>query len=189
MNSGVPNVLTALRLIAVPCIVALLIADAGAEGPLRAWALAVFLVAAFTDFLDGYLARRWQVVSSFGKLADPIADKLLVLSTLVCLVVVDSLPWWPLAVLLVREVGVTVGRLAIARDVVIPASPGGKLKTTLQMGALILYLIPGAPALVSMVAWWMLVAAVVVAVVSGIDYAIRIRRVARNPTAVDDAAS
>ena len=179
MNASVPNLLTGARLVAVPVVLWLLLADASENGTLRAWALAVFLFAAATDYWDGYLARRWEVVSPFGKLADPIADKALVLFTLAGVVVVDGIPWWPLAVLAVREIGVTVGRLAVARDVVIPASRGGKLKTVLQLVALSAYLVPHPAAWIDAVAWWSLLAAVAVAVATGGDYAIRIARVAR----------
>lgn len=179
MLRDVPNVLTVLRLVAVPAIVALLIADEGAEGPLRWAALAVFVLAGVTDWLDGFLARRWGVVSSFGKLADPLADKALVLAALVMLAAMNEVPWWPLIVVAVREIGVTLGRLAVARDVVIPASAGGKLKTALQMLALLLLLVPGVGGWLDVVGFWVLVASVVVAVLTGIDYAWRIARTAR----------
>lgn len=180
--------LTAARLVAVPIIVVLMIADAGAHGPARWWVLAVFLAAAATDFLDGYFARRWKVVSEFGKLADPIADKALVLTTLLMVVIVDGVAWWPLAVLAVREVGITLGRLAVASEAVIPASAGGKLKTTLQLVAVTLFLVPHAPQWLTAAAWWCLVAAVLVAIVTGLDYAAKIRRVrraARTPLPVE----
>ncbi len=176
MTAALPNWLTAARLVAVPIVVALVFVDGGSDGALRWWALAVFLLAAFTDFLDGYLARRWHVVSSFGKLADPIADKALVLAALAVLAVVDGIPWWPFVVLTVREVAVTVGRLAVASDVVIAASRGGKVKTVLQLAAVTFYLVPGGPTWLDAVAWWSLVAAVVVAVASGVDYGFRIAR-------------
>ncbi|WP_084631549.1 CDP-diacylglycerol--glycerol-3-phosphate 3-phosphatidyltransferase [Demequina aestuarii] len=179
MNATVPNLLTGARLVAVPVVLWLLVADAGENGSLRVWALLVFLLAAATDYWDGYLARRWEVVSPFGKLADPIADKALVLFTLAGIVAVDGIPWWPLAVLAVREIGVTVGRLAVARDAVIPASRGGKLKTVLQLLALTAYLIPHPAAWIDAVAWWSLLAAVAVAVATGIHYSITIARVAR----------
>ena len=183
MSATVPNLLTAARLVAVPIVVWLLIADDGADGPSRWWALIVFALAAVTDYLDGYLARRWHVISAFGKIADPIADKALVLGALACLVVVDGVPWWPLAVLVVREVGVTLGRLAVVGDTVIAASMGGKLKTVLQLAAILLYLWPLAPAWVDVTAWWCLVAAVVVAVVTGVDYGRRIGAAARHQRA------
>ena len=179
MTSSLPNMLTTARLLAVPVVVWLLIADDGVGGHLRWWALLVFLLAAATDYLDGYLARRWSVVSSFGQLADPIADKALVLVTLGAIVMVDGVPWWPLAILAVRELGVTVGRLAVARDVVIAASRGGKLKTVLQLMALTAYLLPLANGWIDAVAWWSLLAAVVIAVVSGVHVAMQIARAAR----------
>lgn len=179
MQATVPNILTGARLAAVPVLVVLMVADAGGEGWLRWWALVVFLVAAATDFLDGHLARRWEVESSFGSLADPIADKALILTALALLVWVDGVPWWPLAVLAVREIGITLGRLALAADVVIPASPGGKLKTVLQLAAITGYLVPHAGAGVDTVAWWLLIAAVVVALVTGVHYSVRMVRAHR----------
>ena len=179
MNAALPNLLTATRLGAVPVLLALMLVGGAAEGPMRWAALVVFLVAAATDFLDGFLARRWHVVSSFGKLADPIADKALILSGLLTIVIVDGIPWWPLVAIAVREIAITVGRLAVAPRAVIPASRGGKVKTVLQLAAVTFYLIPHGPASLDLVAWWCLVLAVVVAVVTGVDYAIAITRAAR----------
>lgn len=181
---GLPNLLTVLRLIAVPVMVACLVADAGAEHVWRWAAWIVFVVAAATDALDGYLARRWHAVSSFGKLADPLADKALVLGALVVLAAESEIPWWPLVVIAIREAGVTVGRLAVARDVVIPASAGGKLKTALQVLALLLLLFPTTASWVDTAGWWVLVVSTVVAVATGIDYAWRIVKVARAHGAV-----
>lgn len=179
MTSALPNVLTVLRLVAVPVMVAMLFADDGVHGVYRWAALALFASAAATDFLDGYLARRWEVVSDFGKLADPIADKALVLAALAMLSVVDGLPWWPLALVAFREVYVTVGRLMVAGDVVIPASPGGKLKTFLQVLAIGLLMWPGAPGWLLAVGWWTLVVSTLIAVATGVDYAVRIARARR----------
>ena len=179
MTRGLPNLLTVLRLIAVPVMVACLLADAGAEHVWRWAAWLVFVIAAATDALDGYLARRWHAVSSFGKLADPLADKALVLGALVVLAVESEIPWWPLIVIAFREAGVTIGRLAVARDVVIPASAGGKLKTALQVSALILLLFPTTAAWVDTAGWWILVVSIVVAIATGIDYAWRIVKIAR----------
>lgn len=173
----VPNLLTVLRLIAVPVMVACLFVDHETQGQWRWVAWSVFVVAAATDALDGYLARRWEVVSSFGKLADPLADKALVLGALVMLAVQAETPWWPVIVIAVREAGVTIGRLAVARDVVIAASMGGKLKTALQVLAIFLLLLPTSAVWFDVVGWWVLVASVVVAVATGIDYAWRIGRV------------
>lgn len=179
MTSTLPNLLTVARLVAVPVFVGLLIADAGDDGPSRWWALAVFLLAAATDYFDGYLARRWQVVSAFGKLADPIADKALVLGALAMLAIVDGLPWWPVVIIAVRELWVTVGRLLVARDTVIGASRGGKAKTVAQLLAIGLYLLPGAPGWVDTLGWWALLVATGLAVVTGVDYTVRIARAAR----------
>jgi CDP-diacylglycerol--glycerol-3-phosphate 3-phosphatidyltransferase len=177
--SAVPNILTALRLLAVPLMVALFVADDGAEGPLRWAALLVFVAAAATDLLDGYLARRWHVVSAFGKLADPIADKVLVLGALAMLAAVDEIPWWPFIVIAVREVAVTMGRLAVASGTVISASVGGKVKTIVLNVALGAMILPAVPPWVDLVAWWLLMAAIALAVVTGVDYGARIVRAAR----------
>lgn len=175
----VPNLLTVLRLLAVPVVVACLIADDGLQGTARWVAWWAFGLAAATDALDGYLARRWQVISSFGKLADPLADKALVLGAMITIAALGETPWWPLVIVAVREVGVTLGRLAVAKDVVIPASQGGKLKTTLQILALLLLLFPTHTAWVDSVGWWLLLASVAVAVVTGVDYAVRIARIVK----------
>ena len=174
--SALPNILTTLRLIAAPVMVVLFVLDDSAEGAFRWLSLIVFLTAAATDLLDGYLARRWRVVSTFGKLADPIADKVLVLSALAMLAAHDEIPWWPFIVLLVREVAVTFGRFAVASGTVIPASAGGKVKTALQVIAIGAMLIPMAPAWVDTVAMWVLIAAVALAIVTGADYGGRIVR-------------
>lgn len=174
-----PNWLTWARLVAVPIVMVLLALDGGREGPDRWWALVIFVIAALTDFLDGYLARRWKVITAFGKLADPIADKALVLGTLLMLCLTDGVPWWPLAILAVREIAVTVGRVRVVHTVVVPASRGGKVKTVLQLVAIGLYLLPGMPDWVDVLAWWVLVAAVIVAVVTWIDYEARLSRARR----------
>jgi len=172
----------------VPVLVWLLVSDAGAEGSRRWWALAVFAGASLTDFLDGYLARRWAVVTSFGKLADPIADKALLLSTMLCVVVIDGVPWWPVAVLAVREIVITVGRLLVAKQVVIAASLGGKLKTLFQSVAAGLYLWPHQGEVLDRIAWIALLIAVALALVSGVTYAKAIMRAARMPASVAEEA-
>ncbi|WP_062522491.1 CDP-diacylglycerol--glycerol-3-phosphate 3-phosphatidyltransferase [Demequina silvatica] len=189
MTSAVPNVLTVARLVMVPVVLVLLAADAGEEGPMRWWAFALFILAAVTDFFDGYLARRWGVVSPFGKLADPIADKALVLGVLAVLVVVDGIPWWPVAIIAVRELWVTVGRLLVASDTVIPASPGGKVKTIAQLIAIGMYLAPGMPAWIDTAAWWVLLLATAIAAVTGVDYTVKILRAARGQRADGHAAA
>ena len=180
----VPNLLTVLRLVAVPVMVVCLLIDDGAQERWRWIAWIVFVFAAATDALDGYLARRWEVVSSFGKLADPLADKALVLGALVVIAAQGETPWWPLIVVGIREAAITIGRFAVARDVVIPASAGGKLKTALQVFAIVMLLLPTHVAWVDIVGWWVLVASVVIAVVTGFDYAWRIWKVAANHRSV-----
>jgi len=174
VNAALPNILTAARLVAVPVLVLLLLADAGRDGVDRWWALAIFLVAAATDYLDGYLARRWGVVSTFGKLADPIADKALILAALATLAWVDHIGWWAVAILAVREIAVTAGRLMVAGDTVIAASQGGKVKTALQVAAIMLFVWPNAPAWIDLTAYVLLVAAVLLALITGYDYMRRI---------------
>jgi CDP-diacylglycerol--glycerol-3-phosphate 3-phosphatidyltransferase/cardiolipin synthase len=168
---NVANVLTLLRFAFVPLVVVGLLADGGGGG--WRWAAAgVFVIAALTDRFDGYLARRLGQVTDWGKLVDPIADKALVGASLVTLSAVGDLPWWVTVVVLARELGVTALRFAVLRYVVIPASPGGKLKTVLQTVAIALFLLPLStlPSFVGVVAWVVLVAAVVLTVVTGVDY-------------------
>ncbi len=178
MVRDLPNLLTVSRLVAVPVMVVCLLIDDGAQERWRWIAWTIFVLAAATDALDGYLARRWEVVSTFGKLADPLADKVLVLGALVVLAIQFEIPWWPLIVIGIREAGVTIGRLAVAKDVVIPASAGGKLKTALQVLAIFMLLLPTHAEWVDTFGFWVLVASVVIAVATGIDYAWRIRKVA-----------
>jgi CDP-diacylglycerol--glycerol-3-phosphate 3-phosphatidyltransferase len=179
---NLPNALTVGRLLMVPVFVSL--AGVGFERDSEAWqtwAAIVFGAAAITDLLDGELARRTNTVTAIGKIIDPIADKALTGSALILLSWFDLLPWWVTAVILVREVGVTLLRFWVIRHGVMAASRGGKLKTALQIVAITLYLLPLASEATS-VAEWIMGAAVVVTVVTGADYALRavaLRRVAR----------
>lgn len=179
MVREVPNLLTVLRLIAVPVMLACLVQSGDAQAGWRWLGWGIFVFAAATDALDGYLARRWHAVSSFGKLADPLADKALVLAALCFLAINNETTWWPLIIIAIREVGVTLGRLAVARDVVIPASFGGKAKTALQVAAIFLLLLPTHTAWADTLGWWLLLVSVVAAVVTGLDYGWRIFGVAR----------
>jgi CDP-diacylglycerol---glycerol-3-phosphate 3-phosphatidyltransferase len=128
-------------------------------------------------------------VTAFGKLADPLADKALVLAALGFLAVHGETPWWPVVIITVRELGVTLGRLAVARDVVIPASFGGKAKTALQVGAIFFLLLPSEAAWADALGWWLLLTSVVAAVVTGIDYGWRIFGVARRHGATSSSAA
>ncbi len=179
-NVNLPNAITLVRILMVPAVIALLLADDGQSVGLRFAAFAVFVVAAASDHLDGELARRRNLITDFGKIADPIADKLLLGSILVVFSILGQIWWWVTILILIREVGVTLLRFWVIRYGVIAASPGGKLKTVLQMAALGLYLIPFELWETSLLARIgeiaavvVLAAATVVTVVTGVDYVVR----------------
>jgi CDP-diacylglycerol--glycerol-3-phosphate 3-phosphatidyltransferase/cardiolipin synthase len=182
------NLVTVLRIALVPFFAWALLADGGHTTTGRLVATALFVVAAATDRLDGWLARRSGQVTDLGKMLDPIADKVLVGTALILLSWLGDLPWWVTVVILVRELGITAMRFFLLRYVVLPASRGGKLKTVLQSVAIGLYLLPldALPAFVSVAAVIFMGAALVVTVVTGVDYArtgLRIRRAASRPPA------
>ena len=170
---NVANALTVLRLALVPVFVWFLLS--GGTGD-RSIAFVAFALASVTDFLDGELARRWSLITDFGKIADPIADKALTGSALITLSYLGELPWWVTAVIVFRELAVTGLRFWVIRQGVIAASRGGKAKTMLQVIAISLYVLPvhlGPTRAIVMGA------ALVVTVLTGIDYtarAIRLRR-------------
>jgi len=182
------NVVTMLRIAVVPVFAMALLADGGHTVGGRLLATGLFVLAAASDRLDGWLARRSGQVTDLGKMLDPIADKLLIGSALVLLSWLGDL-WWAVTVLvLLREVGITVMRFFLLRYVVLPASRGGKLKTVLQAVAISLYLLPldHLPAVVGWVAAATMGVAVLVTVLTGLDYvrdAVRIRRAAGVPPA------
>ena len=172
---NLPNALTVLRLLLVPVFGWLLLRDGGNDSGSRVLAAAVFLVASLTDLADGEIARRQNLVTNFGKVADPIADKALTGTALIGLSVLGELPWWVTIVILAREIGVTLLRFWVIEHGVIPASRGGKLKTFLQIIAILGYLLP-VTGLLTTVRWWVMLAAVVVTVATGIDYVVRALR-------------
>ncbi|MET8138931.1 CDP-diacylglycerol--glycerol-3-phosphate 3-phosphatidyltransferase [Sphaerisporangium sp. NPDC005288] len=167
---NIANVLTVLRLVVVPFFVACMLVDGTGW---RYAALVVFLLASLTDQLDGWLARRYGLITDFGKIADPIADKALIGAALVTLSAAGELPWWVTCTILGREVGVTALRVAVIRHGVIPASYGGKVKTVLQIAAIALYILPGVP---QSLRWGLIGLALAVTVVTGLDYVIRAMR-------------
>jgi CDP-diacylglycerol---glycerol-3-phosphate 3-phosphatidyltransferase len=164
---NIANVLTVVRLLLVPLFLWLLFTDGTWW---RAGALVVFAVASFTDRIDGQLARSRGLVTDFGKIADPIADKALTGSALVGLSLLGDLWWWVTAVILVREIGITLMRFVVIRYGVIAASRGGKLKTTLQVIAIGLYIMPGP---IDPLRWGAMGAALIVTVVTGLDYVVK----------------
>jgi CDP-diacylglycerol--glycerol-3-phosphate 3-phosphatidyltransferase len=172
------NVLTATRIVLVPVFVAFVIVSDMTDPGWRILACLTFCVASATDFADGWIARRYELVTSFGKVADPIADKALTGSALVLLSVYDRLPWWVTGLILFREWGVTALRFWVIRYGVIPASRGGKLKTALQIAAIAFFLWP-VPEPFDLIGTGLMVAALIVTVVTGVDYvlqALRLRR-------------
>jgi CDP-diacylglycerol--glycerol-3-phosphate 3-phosphatidyltransferase len=173
------NGLTALRLVLIPAFAALTVGSGLVHSELRMLACAAFVFASLTDFVDGWIARTWDLITSFGKVADPIADKLLTGTALVLLSWYGQLPWWVTVVILARELGVTGLRFWVIRHGVIPASRGGKIKTALQILAIAWYLWPF-DATVERVGAAIMAAAVVVTVITGVDYVIRAVRLRRS---------
>lgn len=181
---NIANVLTTIRIIMVPFFVWALLADDSQQGLWRWVAVAIFAVAMYTDKLDGDLARSRGLITNFGKIADPIADKLLTGSALVVFSIIGELPWWVTIVILVREWGITVLRLAVIRYGVIAANMGGKVKTVLQTIAIILYLLPFTHTIswLGTTAWIIMLLTVAVTVVTGLEYvykAVKLRAAAR----------
>ncbi|WP_367045323.1 CDP-diacylglycerol--glycerol-3-phosphate 3-phosphatidyltransferase [Streptomyces sp. Je 1-332] len=175
---NVANLLTVIRLILVPGFVMLLLADGGYDPAWRAWAWAAFAVAMITDLFDGHLARTYNLVTDFGKIADPIADKAIMGAALICLSYLGDLPWWVTGVILGRELGITLLRFWVIRFGVIPASRGGKMKTLWQGTAAGMYVLALTGPLATM-RFWVMTVAVVLTVLTGLDYvrqAILLRR-------------
>ncbi|MFF4773486.1 CDP-diacylglycerol--glycerol-3-phosphate 3-phosphatidyltransferase [Microtetraspora fusca] len=177
---NIANALTIVRLVIVPVFTVFLFMEG--EG-WRFAALGVFLIASLTDQLDGWLARRYGLITDFGKIADPIADKALIGAALVSLSLLGEMPWWVTIVIISREAGVTLLRFIVIRHGVIPASYGGKVKTVLQIVAIALYILPQAP---DVLRWLSMGLALAVTVGTGVDYvvrAVRLRQVARRARA------
>ncbi|MFH9981643.1 CDP-diacylglycerol--glycerol-3-phosphate 3-phosphatidyltransferase [Streptomyces sp. NPDC017179] len=166
---NVANLLTMLRLLLVPCFVALMLTDGGYDPAWRSLAWAAFAVAMITDLFDGHLARTYNLVTDFGKIADPIADKAIMGAALICLSGLGDLPWWVTGVILGRELGITLLRFLVIRYGVIPASRGGKLKTLTQGVAVGMYVLALTGWLATL-RFWVMAAAVVLTVVTGLDY-------------------
>lgn len=180
---NVANGLTILRLLLVPVFGWLLLSGDGQDASSRWWAFAVFFVAMLTDRIDGDIARSRGLITDFGKVADPIADKTLVTMALVGLSMIGDIPWWITIVIVVREWGITAMRFWVIRHGVMASGRGGKVKTMVQALALGFFVIPrfSLPftGVLDAIAWVTLVAALVLTVVTGVDYvvdALRLRR-------------
>lgn len=166
---NIANFLTMLRLLLVPGFVALMLADGGYDPAMRSFAWAAFAIAMITDLFDGHLARTYDLVTDFGKIADPIADKAIMGAALICLSSLGDLPWWVTVVILGRELGITLLRFLVIRYGVIPASRGGKLKTLTQGVAVGMYVLALTGWLATL-RFWVMAAAVILTVLTGLDY-------------------
>ncbi|MER5968715.1 CDP-diacylglycerol--glycerol-3-phosphate 3-phosphatidyltransferase [Streptomyces sp. NPDC002055] len=166
---NIANILTMARLLLVPGFVLLLLHNGGYDPAWRSFAWAAFAVAMITDLFDGHLARQYNLVTDFGKIADPIADKAIMGAALICLSALDDLPWWVTGVILFREIGITLMRFWVIRHGVIPASRGGKLKTLAQGTAVGMYVLALTGPLATL-RFWVMAVAVVLTVATGLDY-------------------
>ena len=166
---NLPNKLTVLRVILIPFFVAAVLFDEGDSQMFRYLAASIFIVASLTDLLDGKIARKYNLVTNFGKFMDPLADKLLVCAALVCLVELEQLPAWMVIVLVSREFIISGFRLVAAEQgIVIAASYWGKFKTTFQMIAIILMIVD--LKVLNPVTWLCTWIALILTVISLVDY-------------------
>jgi CDP-diacylglycerol--glycerol-3-phosphate 3-phosphatidyltransferase len=193
-----PNALTVLRLILVPVFVALMFVEPHEGFGWRLAGTAAFGLAILTDFFDGRLARRYGLVSDFGKIWDPIADKALTGAAFIVLSILGELPWWVTVLILVREWGITWMRVVMLKYAVMAAAPGGKLKTLLQAFALLMFLpypiqetLEPAPVWYY-VGWTLMWAAFALTFITGVMYvfdALRLKRAADRDAGSGDAGS
>ncbi len=178
-TGNVANIVTVVRILMAPVFIWLLLADDGELGYLRYIAAGLFVLAIVTDTVDGILARRQNLVTDFGKILDPIADKVLIGGALVALSILGELWWWVTIVILIREFGITIFRFAVIRTRVIPAVASGKLKTVMQAVGISLLLFPFWTLVGQWEHWvgWVVMAlALVLTVVSGIDFVVKYRQ-------------
>jgi CDP-diacylglycerol--glycerol-3-phosphate 3-phosphatidyltransferase len=172
---NIANILTVTRLVLVPVFLLALFTDEGHSSGWRMVAFVVFAVGSITDYIDGHLARKYGLVTDFGKVVDPIADKALTGAALFGLSILGELPWWMTLTIAGRELLVTLLRFWVIRYGVIAASYGGKVKTFTQIIAIGLYLLP-LPAALDPVLWAGMALAVALTVVTGADYVVRALR-------------
>ena len=169
---NLPNKLTILRVIMIPFFVAALLYDGGANQNMRYVAAALFIIASLTDMLDGKIARKYNLVTNFGKFMDPLADKLLVCSALICMIELRELPAWMVIIIISREFIISGFRLVASDNgVVIAASYWGKFKTTFQMIGVVLLIfnIPALSTLTTIIVW----IALALTVISLVDYVVK----------------
>lgn len=167
---NLPNKITMFRIVMIPVFIILLM-----NGYFY-WSAAVFVIASLSDALDGHIARKYNLISNFGKIMDPLADKLLVTAALICLVELSEIPAWMVIVILAREFAITALRtVAASEGVVIAAAKSGKLKTITQMVAIISILIKNYPFKMWGIPFdrYALWAAVAMTIISGLDYIIK----------------
>ena len=166
---NIPNILTLLRIIMIPIFYVVFFSEITNSS---LFAALIFIVASLTDWFDGFLARKWSLVTNFGKIMDPLADKLLVMTALVCLLTSFRIPAWAVIVILAREMAITGLRIIAASEgVVVAADMLGKFKTVFQMVAIILLLLN------NFIGIYMLYIAIFFTILSGIDYIIKMNRV------------
>ena len=169
---NLPNKLTILRVIMIPFFVVALLYDGGENQTLRYVAAAIFIIASLTDMLDGKIARKYNLVTNFGKFMDPLADKLLVCSALICMIELRQLPAWMVIIIISREFIISGFRLVASDNgVVIAASYWGKFKTTFQMIGVVLLIfnIPALSTLTTIIVW----IALALTVISLVDYIVK----------------
>ena len=184
-NGNIANIITVVRILLAPLFVWLVLLDGGEHGLWRFIAAGLFIAAIATDGLDGALARKRNLVTNSGIILDPIADKILIGGALIALAFVAELPWWVVIVILAREMGITLFRLMVLSNRVIPASRGGKLKTVLQAVTLSSWLVPTWLLLGSWVFilnWVLMGAVIVVTVATGLDYLVKGLRSPKAPS-------
>lgn len=177
---NLPNKITMLRIIMIPFFIAALLIDFPYHQPIAA---VLFIIAALTDSLDGYLARSRNLITDFGKFMDPLADKLLVCSALICFVQLGSVPAWMVIIIIAREFAITGLRTLAASDgIVIAASKWGKAKTMSQMIAIVIILFNNWPFSIFNIPMGsiMIAIATILTLISGIDYLILNKKVFRS---------
>jgi len=173
-NWNAANIITVARILFAPAFIWLLLVSTDQATDVTRWVAAgLFVLGMATDGIDGFVARRYNMVTDLGKILDPIADKVLTGGALIALSILGELPWWVTAIILVREVGITVFRMAVISDQVIPASRGGKIKTVMQFVAITAALMPlsalwGTP--MDIVNTVLMTLVVIITLVTGLDY-------------------